>query len=95
MIYDVIVVGSGPAGSTTARECAVRILSVLLLETAEFTRDKPRGGGVTARAADLLPFDLSPVVERTISSMSLSHRRTGEVVREGKNNLVYLTQRRH
>ena len=38
----------------------------MLLDKARFPRDKPCGGGVTIRAAALLPFDLSPVVERTV-----------------------------
>ena len=67
MRYDVIVVGTGPAGSTAAREAAERGLSVLLLDKAEFPRDKPCGGGVNVRAARLLPFDLAPVVERVVS----------------------------
>ncbi|MBI2845008.1 MAG: FAD-dependent oxidoreductase, partial [Chloroflexi bacterium] len=32
MTYDVIIIGAGPAGSTAARECAARGLSVLLLD---------------------------------------------------------------
>ena len=62
MRYDVIVVGAGPAGSTTARECSGQGLSVLLIDRAEFPRDKPCGGGVTKRAYDLLPVDIAPVV---------------------------------
>ena len=50
MGYDVIVAGAGPTGSTAARECAARGLSVLLLEKAAFPRDKPCGG-VSVRAA--------------------------------------------
>ena len=69
MRYDVIVVGAGPAGSTTARECAARGLSVLLLDKAEFPRDKPCAGGVNIRTARLLPFDVAPVTERVIVGM--------------------------
>lgn len=70
--YDIIVVGAGPAGSTAARECATLGLSVLLLDKAQFPRDKPCGGGVSSRAAGLLPFDLAPVVEQTIRSIYLA-----------------------
>lgn len=95
MRHDVIVVGGGPAGSTTARECAARDLSVLLLDKAQFPRDKPCGGGVTVRAARLLPFDLGPVTERTIRGIEWSLRQRGAFRRHGSAPLVYLTQRCH
>ncbi len=93
MRYDVIVAGAGPAGSTTARECAARGLSVLLLEKAAFPRDKPCGGGVSIRAARLLPFDLSPVVERTAYGVRFSLRQSRGFVRSSSEPLTFLTQR--
>ena len=93
MLYDVIVVGAGPAGSTTARECAERGLSVLLLEKAEFPRDKPCGGGVTPHAASMLPFSLDPVAERSIDTFLLSLGRDKEMTRDSDETLVYMTQR--
>ena len=93
MRYDVIVVGAGPAGSTTARECASRGLSVLLLDKAEFPRDKPCGGGVTVRAAKLLPFELAPVVERAVSTLRLTIRQSKGLTRHSSEELVLFTQR--
>ena len=55
-VYDAIVVGAGPAGSTAAYRLASAGASVLLLDRARFPRDKPCGGGVTGRAAKVLPF---------------------------------------
>ncbi len=94
MRYDVIVIGAGPAGSTAARECAARGLSVLLLDRATFPRDKPCGGGVNVRAARLLPFDLSPVTERTISGVNVSLRGAHRFTRHFAEPLIYMTQRR-
>lgn len=93
MRYDVIVVGSGPAGSTVARECAVRGMSVLLLDKATFPRDKPCGGGITLRAARLLPFDLAPIVERSICGLDLTFSRRRGFTRDADQPLFYLTQR--
>ncbi|MGW7824446.1 geranylgeranyl reductase family protein [Streptomyces puniciscabiei] len=47
---DVIVVGAGPAGSTTAYYLAQAGLDVLLLDKAHFPRDKVCGDALTPRA---------------------------------------------
>ncbi|MFD1659318.1 geranylgeranyl reductase family protein [Streptomyces caeni] len=47
---DVIVVGAGPAGSTTAYHLAKAGLDVLLLEKTAFPREKVCGDGLTPRA---------------------------------------------
>ena len=52
--FDAIVVGAGPAGSTTAYRLAQGGASVLLLDRARFPRDKPCGGGLTMRAVGQL-----------------------------------------
>src|SRR5579884_3142287 len=51
---DVIVVGAGPAGSTTAYHLARAGLSVLLLEKSAFPREKVCGDGLTPRAVKQL-----------------------------------------
>ena len=61
---DVIVVGAGPAGSAAAFHCASAGLDVLLLEKAEFPRDKVCGDGLTPRAvAELVRMGL-PIREQ-------------------------------
>jgi menaquinone-9 beta-reductase len=51
---DVIVVGAGPAGATTAFYLAQSGLDVLLLEKARFPREKVCGDGLTPRAVKTL-----------------------------------------
>ena len=51
---DVIVVGAGPAGSTTAFHLASTGVDVLLLEKSAFPRDKVCGDGLTPRAVKQL-----------------------------------------
>jgi geranylgeranyl reductase family protein len=51
---DVIVVGAGPGGSTTAYHLAAHGVRVLLLEKTEFPREKVCGDGLTPRAVKQL-----------------------------------------
>jgi menaquinone-9 beta-reductase len=51
---DVLVVGSGPGGSTTAYHLARAGLDVLLLERSSFPREKVCGDGLTPRAVNAL-----------------------------------------
>jgi geranylgeranyl reductase family protein len=91
--YDAIVVGAGPAGSTCAYHLASAGASVLLLDRARFPRDKPCGGGVTGRAARLVPFPLAPVVEDTVTSVRMRLRYGSWFERGGEEPLVFMTQR--
>lgn len=91
--YDAIVVGAGPAGSTCAYRLASAGASVLLLDRACFPRDKPCGGGVTGRAARLLPFSIDPVVEDTVTSVRMRLRYGPWVERGDGAPLVLMTQR--
>jgi geranylgeranyl reductase family protein len=91
--YDVAVVGAGPSGSTTAYHLAKAGARVLLLDRAEFPREKPCGGGVTARAFDRAPVDLTPVVEQVVDRVRFSYR-LGQSFDYGYHQtLVYMTQR--
>jgi len=62
-MFDVAVVGSGPAGATAARSLAGRGLKVALLEREALPRYKTCGGGLVARAFDILPPEVRGVVE--------------------------------
>lgn len=53
-LVDVVVVGAGPAGSAAALAARRGGAQVLLLDRAEFPRDKPCGDGIAAPALDVL-----------------------------------------
>jgi geranylgeranyl reductase family protein len=60
---DVIVVGAGPSGSTTAYYLAQAGLDVLLLEKSRFPREKVCGDGLTPRAVKALVAMGVPISE--------------------------------
>ncbi|WP_030662949.1 geranylgeranyl reductase family protein [Streptomyces rimosus] len=59
-VWDVVVVGAGPAGASAAYAAACTGRRVLLLEKAELPRYKTCGGGIIGPSRDALPpgFDL-------------------------------------
>ena len=91
--FDVAIAGAGPAGSTAAYRLASAGARVLLVDRATFPRDKPCGGGVTGRAARVLPFAIDPVVEEVVDTLecSLDYRRRFE--RKARAPLALMTQR--
>ncbi|MGW1768653.1 geranylgeranyl reductase family protein [Streptomyces sp. NPDC002073] len=54
-IWDVVVVGAGPAGASAAHAAAAAGRRVLLLEKAELPRYKTCGGGIIGPSRDALP----------------------------------------
>lgn len=63
-MYDVAVVGSGPAGSSAALDLASAGADVVLLEKQPLPRYKACGGGLVERARRLLAVDVSDAIER-------------------------------
>ena len=66
--YDLIVVGSGPSGSRTARLCAEQGMNVLLLERDTHPRGKCCAGGVLERALIQLEDIPDSLIERELDS---------------------------
>jgi geranylgeranyl reductase family protein len=91
--FDVVVVGAGPAGSTTAYRLARAGARVALLDRARFPRDKPCGGGLTERALRELPVPVDSVVEHDVDRLELSLRYGRRFERRSRGRLVAMTQR--
>lgn len=71
MIYDVAVVGLGPAGGLAACHLARAGLQVLALDRAPLPRDKPCGGALSLRAVRLLDFPMEVAVA-TLSAVTFT-----------------------
>ncbi|MDP9026536.1 MAG: geranylgeranyl reductase family protein, partial [Actinomycetota bacterium] len=71
-IWDVIVVGAGPAGSTAARVAAEAGAHVLLIDRAKFPRYKTCGGGITGRSLRAMPDAARATFEADVTDFGLS-----------------------
>jgi geranylgeranyl reductase family protein len=69
--YDVIVVGSGPAGSTAAFHLGEAGFNVLVIEKENLPRYKTCGGGLSTRfLREYFPFSFDPVVSCDVRAIS-------------------------
>jgi geranylgeranyl reductase family protein len=79
MSYDVVIVGAGPAGATTAKFLAEKGADVLLTDKHTFPRDKPCGGMLTIRTLKRFPYIPQELISASsfggsIYSSSLKHQ---------------------
>lgn len=73
-MYDCVVVGLGPAGSTAAYVLAKGGARVLALDKETFPRYKSCGGCISTKVEGLLGFDISPVVEDTVYGAGFTYK---------------------
>jgi geranylgeranyl reductase family protein len=92
--FAVAVVGAGPAGALAAYRLASAGCKTLLVDRAKFPRDKPCGGGVTGRAARLLPFSIEPVVEDVVDRIECRLHYGPRFERGAHKPLAFMTQRK-
>jgi geranylgeranyl reductase family protein len=92
-MYDLIVVGAGPAGASAARRAAQHGLRTLLLEKERLPRNKLCGGGITPKVLTKLDFKLpNELIEYEAKALRFH---LGERLHEFENGrtLLYLTTR--
>ncbi|TGC11402.1 geranylgeranyl reductase family protein [Methanolobus halotolerans] len=66
-MYDLIIVGGGPAGSAAGRIAGKAGLKTLLIEKEEFPRYKPCGGALSDHAMSYLDFEIpGKLIEKEI-----------------------------
>jgi len=71
-LVDVLVLGGGPAGSSTANACAARGLTTLLLERKQWPRDKVCSGMVMGRwATEVLEREFGPIPDDVLADPSV------------------------
>ncbi|MCX5383887.1 geranylgeranyl reductase family protein [Streptomyces sp. NBC_00083] len=71
-VWDVVVVGAGPAGASAAHAAADAGRTVLLLEKAELPRYKTCGGGIIGPSRDALPAGFELPLQDRVHAVTFS-----------------------
>jgi geranylgeranyl reductase family protein len=93
-LWDAIVVGAGPAGCAAAYDLARAGRKVLLLDRAEFPRQKACAGGLTNKTIRALRYDISPVVRQRLKHLRIERDRDRSLVLRRRADYCYMTVRK-
>ena len=63
-LFDVAIIGSGPAGASAAFELANTGISTVIIDKEILPRYKTCGGGLVFRGRNSIPFDVSSAIDK-------------------------------
>lgn len=92
-MYDVIVVGMGPAGAVAASALSRGGLAVLGFDKDVHPRYKVCGGGLSARINLLLDPGFRSVVEQTVNGVQFVYRGQDPLLIESSRPIAYMVMR--
>ncbi|MCG8548872.1 MAG: geranylgeranyl reductase family protein [Desulfobacterales bacterium] len=92
-MYDVVIVGAGPAGTTAGYLLGRSGFSVLVLDRKKFPRKKACAGGITPKAMAIYPFDISSFVRRICREVKIVRPGRASFTVRANTPLCYITKR--
>jgi geranylgeranyl reductase family protein len=92
-VWDVVVVGAGPAGSSSALAACESGASTLLLDAAEFPRYKTCGGGLIGISSSLVRDFAELPIKDEITKISFTLEGRKERVREADHSVMRMVSR--
>ena len=91
--FDVVIVGTGPAGATIGYELAKRGIGVLLLEKEKLPRYKACAGVVSMKTMGLLGCDITPVTHHVIDGARVTYKLRKEFVKKYHSPIGHMVMR--
>src|SRR5438132_8242699 len=92
----ILVVGAGPAGATAARTLALAGVPVRLIDRLSFPRNKPCGGGISARVLRRFPYlerELSRIPTHALARLYLEGPDGASTIVESKEPAALMIRR--
>jgi len=93
MIYDVIIIGSGPAGANAALELSLHNINVLIIEKEVLPRIKPCGGAMPTTVKQHISIDISAVTRHEVSALHFLHDYQDKVEVETQDQPIIMVNR--
>jgi len=81
-LFDVIIIGGGLSGSSTAVHLSNKGYSVLVLEKASHKRIIPCAGGMAATMRNFLPIDIKQAIETEVKRVHFTYESKDKVIAE-------------
>ena len=78
--FDIIIIGAGLSGSSTALNLSRKGYSVLIIEKELNQNFKPCAGGMASSMKKFLPLDISKAIESQISSVQFRWKSKDNVI---------------
>ncbi|WP_300462582.1 geranylgeranyl reductase family protein [Desulfobacula sp.] len=92
-MFDVAIIGAGPAGTAAAFDLLIQGRKVLILDKYEFPRKKACAGGITPKGYHLFRYDISPIVKRKCRIIKIKPLNKKPFFVTDDRTLCYMTRR--
>ncbi len=93
-MFDVAIIGAGPAGTAAAFDLLKFGFKVLILDKYEFPRKKACAGGLTPKCFNAFRYDISSLVKRECYTVRINSACTKSFHIKNNTPLCYLTDRK-
>ncbi len=93
-VWDAIVIGAGPAGCAAAYDLAQSGREVLLLDRAEFPRQKACAGGLTTKTLRALRYPVDAVIRQRLSQLRIERDADHSTVLRRRSDYCFMTVRK-
>jgi len=78
--FDIIIIGGGLSGSSTALYLSKKGYSVLVIEKEKVQTMKPCAGGMASSMKKFLPLDIETVIESKIRNVEFTWKASDKVI---------------
>ena len=93
-LFDVIIIGGGLSGSSTAVHLSKKGYSVLILEKSSYKKIIPCAGGMAAAMKKFLPIDIKKAIETEVKIVHFTYESNDEVIAELSGESPFLIVKR-